>query len=91
MKAYGEWMYMYIHVFLTSAWLEVSGELHAPAALRSGERTPVTHWDRRLADRRTSLDDMDSNSDPSIVQPIRQSLYRLRYRGSLNNIKIGLN
>jgi len=28
--------------------MEVSGQLHAPAALPLGERTPHTHWIRRL-------------------------------------------
>jgi hypothetical protein len=59
--------------------MEVSGQLHALAALPSGERTPVTHWIGGWMDPRTGLDDVeksiflthrDSNSDPSAVQSV---------------------
>jgi hypothetical protein len=33
-----------IRIFLTSALLEVSGQLHAPTALPPGERASGTHW-----------------------------------------------
>jgi hypothetical protein len=59
--------------------MEVSGQIHAPAALPPGERTPDTHWIGGWVDPRAGLDDVkkrnswpyrDSNSDPSVVQPI---------------------
>jgi hypothetical protein len=58
--------------------LEVSGQLHAPAALSRGERAPGTHWIGGWVDLRAGLDDLekkkfltlpDSNSDPLVVQP----------------------
>jgi hypothetical protein len=72
----GEWMYR-----STFSWprhkLEVSGQLHAPAALPPGKQPPVsigyeaewapepvwTTWRKEI-----SLPYRDSNSDPSVVQ-----------------------
>jgi hypothetical protein len=58
MKAYGV-VDLYIYIFLTSSLLEVSGQLHAPAALTPGERAPGTHCIRGWVDHRAGLDDMD--------------------------------
>jgi hypothetical protein len=56
MKTYGG-VDIYTHV-LTSALLEVSGQLHALAALPPGERAPGTHWIRGWVGPRAGLDDM---------------------------------
>jgi hypothetical protein len=40
MKAY-EGVDIYIHIFVTSALAEVSGQLHAPAAVHPGTEPPV--------------------------------------------------
>jgi hypothetical protein len=59
--------------------MEVSGQLHAPAALPPGERVAVTHWIRRLGGphRRTgccweekSLPCRESNRNSSAPQPV---------------------
>jgi hypothetical protein len=73
----GKWMY-----WSTFSWprhyVEVSGQLHAPAALPP-EKTPRTHWIGGWMDPRSSLDDLEKrkfltplglNSDPSVVQPV---------------------
>jgi hypothetical protein len=39
--------------------LEVSGQLHTPAAFTPGERAPDTHWTGGRVDPRSSLDDME--------------------------------
>jgi hypothetical protein len=79
MKAYGGVHIYEFHIFLTSAKLEVSGQLHAPAVLPLGEGAPSTHWMGDWEGPRASLDDMentnfspyrDSNSDPSVFQPV---------------------
>jgi hypothetical protein len=56
---------------------EVSGQLHAPAALPPGEKAPGTHciWGwvasrAGLEDVEKILDYRDPDSDPSVVQPI---------------------
>jgi hypothetical protein len=43
MKAY-RGVDVHIHVFLTSALAEVSGQLHAPAASSPGKEPPVPIW-----------------------------------------------
>jgi hypothetical protein len=57
MKAYGEQMYR-----STFSWprhyLEVSGQLHARAALPR-ERAPGTHWIRGWVDLRADLEDLE--------------------------------
>jgi hypothetical protein len=59
----------------------MSSQLYAPAALPPWERAPNIYWIADRVDPRASLDDMgtfldcrDSNSDPSVVQPV-DSLY----------------
>jgi hypothetical protein len=73
MKAYGG-VHVYINIFLTSALLEVSGQLHAPSALSPGKipRYPLGGPESRLNDRRSENSWLHrySNSDPSVVQPI---------------------
>jgi hypothetical protein len=93
MKTYGV-MDVQIHIFLPRNWLEVSGQLHALAALPPGKRAPRYPLDGRLRGpqirfgRRgeNSWPYRDSNSDP-LGRPARsQSLYRLRYPGSYSYI-----
>jgi hypothetical protein len=53
------------------------GQLHIPAALPPGKKTPGTHWIRGWVGPRAGLDDVkrkiflyrDSNSEPSAVDP----------------------
>jgi hypothetical protein len=78
MKAYGEWMYR-----STFSWprqkLEVSGQLHAPAALTPGKEPPVpieqeVRWTSEpvwtIWRSENSWSHRDSNSDSSVVQPV---------------------
>jgi hypothetical protein len=72
-------------------WLEVSGQLHAPAAL-APEKSPGTHFIGGWVDPRAGLDDMEKwkfftlpglGTPASPGRPARsQSLYRLSYPGS---------
>jgi hypothetical protein len=73
--------------------LEVSGQLHAPAVLPQGKEPPVpigwapepvwTTWRRQ-----NSCTNRNSNSDPSVLQAVASSLYRLNYPGEKYNIKM---
>jgi hypothetical protein len=73
----GEWMYRSTFSSLRH-YLEVSGQLHAPAALPSEKESlyPLDRWLDGLQNRWTiwgsenSLLYRDSNFDPSVVQPI---------------------
>jgi hypothetical protein len=46
---------IYSSIFLWY-YMEVSGQLHAPAALPPGERAPGTHWIRCWVSPRVGLD-----------------------------------
>jgi hypothetical protein len=46
----------------------VSGQLHAPSALPSGERAPVTHWIGAYAGSRAGLDAVVRRKTPSPYQ-----------------------
>jgi hypothetical protein len=78
MKAYGG-DDVYLHVLLTSALLEVSGQLYAPVALTRWKKSPVSigqeaGWPRNRSGGRGEkkiFPYRDSNSDPSAVQPAR--------------------
>jgi hypothetical protein len=68
--------------------MEVSGQLHAPAALPLGERAPGTHWIGGRVDPRAGLDDVEKLKflPPPGLELRRlgrpassQSLYRLSY------------
>jgi hypothetical protein len=52
--------------------LEVSGQLHAPAALSPGKEPPVPIGPQSRSGRRREkfLPYRDSNSNPSVVQPV---------------------
>jgi hypothetical protein len=76
-----------IHIFLTSTLL--GGEW---SASRSGRFTPGTHWIGGWVDPTAGLDDMEKKKFLTLpgfeLLPLglpsrRQSLYRLRYPGSL--------
>jgi hypothetical protein len=77
MKAYGG-VDVYIHIFLTSALAGGEWSASRPGCFTSGERAPGTHWIGGWVDPRAGLDDVkrkfltqrDSNSDPSVVQPV---------------------
>jgi hypothetical protein len=62
---------VYIHIFLTSAL--IGGESTSrPGRSTPEERAPGTHWIGGLDDlrKRKFLPYRDSNSDPSVVQPV---------------------
>jgi hypothetical protein len=70
----------------------VSGQLHAPAALPPGKGSPGTHWIGGWLGPRAGLDDMEKRKFLTLpgleLRPLgrparNQSLYRLRYPGSL--------
>ena len=70
--------------------MDVNGQLHAPEALRPGERPPVsTEKKARLAPepvwtlwrRENPVITGESNHSSSNVQPLSLSLYRLCYAG----------
>jgi hypothetical protein len=65
-----------IHIFLTSALLEVSGQLHAPASLPTGKAPPGTHWLWGWVDPRAGLDDLEKRKFLTLprLQPVA-SLY----------------
>jgi hypothetical protein len=72
----------------------VSGQLHARAALPPGERAPGTHWVRGWVDPKEDLDDVEKRKFMTLpgleLRPLgrlarSQSLYRLRYPGSVLN------
>jgi hypothetical protein len=93
MKAYGG-VDVQIHIFLTSVLVEVSGQLHAPAALTPPRGKSVRYpLDSRLGGPTAGLDDMEKKKilpPPGLeLRPLgrsarSQSLYRLRYPGSLD-------
>jgi hypothetical protein len=89
MKAYGEWLYTATFLW-PRKYLEVSGQLHAPAAL-SLESAPGTNWIGGWVDPRAGLDDVEKWKFLTVLglelrplgRPARShSLYRLRSPGS---------
>jgi hypothetical protein len=83
--------------------MKVSGQLHAPAALPRGKKSPGTHWIGGWVDPRAGLDDVEKRKFLTLPglkprplgRPARdQSLYRLRYPGSFHfsgiNTKLNL-
>jgi hypothetical protein len=72
--------------------MEVSVQLHAPTALPPGREPPGTHWIGRWVDPRAGLDNVEKKKFlplPGLeLRPLgrpsrNQSLYRLRYPGSI--------
>jgi hypothetical protein len=71
--------------------MEVSGQLHAPAALLPGERSLSIRWIEGWVGPRAGLDDVEKRKFLTVqgleLWPLgrpahRQSPYRLRYPGS---------
>jgi hypothetical protein len=58
MKAYGG-VDISIQMSRPWHWLEMSGQLHAPATLRPRERAPGTHWIGGWVGPRAGLDDTE--------------------------------
>jgi hypothetical protein len=86
----GEWMYRPIFSWHVHE-LEVSGQLHAPAALPPAEEPSGTHWIGGWVDLRAGLDDVVKSKFLTLLglelrplgRPARsQLLYRLRYPDS---------
>jgi hypothetical protein len=76
MKAYGG-VNVYIHNFLTSALAEAEWSALCPDRFTPRERVAGTYFMWDWVDPRTGLDDLekrkssqDSNSNPSVVQPV---------------------
>jgi hypothetical protein len=78
MKAYGR-VDVEIHIFLISALTEGERSALRPGRFTPRERASGTHWIGGWVDLRPGLDDVengkylpyrDSNSDPSVVQPV---------------------
>jgi hypothetical protein len=74
---------MQIHILLTLALVDGSGQLHAPAALSPGKEPPGTHGIGRWVDVRAGLDDLEKikfltlpglELRPSVVQPVATRL-----------------
>jgi hypothetical protein len=87
MKGYGR-VNVQIHIFLTSALVGGEWSASRPGGFTHGERDRGTHWIGGWVDPRTGLDDVekrkflpyrDSNSDPSVVQPVAS---RYEYRNN---------
>jgi hypothetical protein len=88
---------VYIHIFLTSSLLAGEWSASRPGRFTPRERAPGTHWIGGWVNPRTGLDDVEKRKFLNIPglelrplgRPARsQSLYRLRYPGSLNNLRI---
>jgi hypothetical protein len=78
MTAYGS-VDVQIHIFLTSALVEVNGQLHAPAALPPGKDPTISiaseaGWPPQpiwaLWRSKNLLPYRDSNSEPLVAQPV---------------------
>jgi hypothetical protein len=75
--------------------MEVSGQFHAPAALSPGKEPPGTHSTGGWVGPTACLDDVQKRTFLNILglelRPLglvrSQSLYRLRYPGSLYKLK----
>jgi hypothetical protein len=91
MKAYGEWMYRSIHIFLTSALAGGEWSASRPCRFTPRERTPGTHWIGDWVGPRAGLDDMEKRRFSTLPalelrphwRPARiQSLCQLRCPGT---------
>jgi hypothetical protein len=91
MKAYGG-VDVWIDIFLISALAVAEWSASSPGRFNPGEIASGTHWIRGWMDPRASLDDVEKEQFlplPGLElrplgRPARsQSLYRLRYPGSL--------
>jgi hypothetical protein len=91
MKACGE-VDVQIQIFLTSALAGVEWSASHPGRFILGERSPGTHWIGGWVDTKAGLDDVEKRKLLTLtglkLRPLRrparsQSLYQLRYPGSL--------
>jgi hypothetical protein len=91
MKAYGG-VDVYIHIFFTSTLVGGEWSASRPSRFTPGERAPGTHWVGGWVGPRASLDDVEKRKFLTLPglelrllgRPAsNQSLYRLRYPGSL--------
>jgi hypothetical protein len=92
MKAYGRVdIYIYIHIFLTSALVGGKWSASRPGCFTPAERAPGTHWLGGWVDPRAGQDDVEKRiflilpglESRPLGRPVRsQSLYRLSYPGS---------
>jgi hypothetical protein len=69
----------------------MSSQLHALASLPRG-KSPSIHWIGGWVDRKAGLEDIEKTHPELELQPLdcrvrSQSLYRLRYRSSVNPIQ----
>jgi hypothetical protein len=74
--------------------MELSGQLHAPAALTPKERAPGNHWIGGWVGTRAVLDAVVKRKIPApagirtpIVQPVIQRYVYLKYEISFNSLK----
>jgi hypothetical protein len=87
MKTYG-WVDVQIHVLLSSALVRDEWLASRPGRFIPRIRVPGTHWiggrvgPRTLGKRKNSWPYRDSNSNPSVFQPVAGRIYRLSYPGS---------
>jgi hypothetical protein len=98
MKAYGG-VDIQIHIFLTSTLTRGEWSASRLGRFTPGERAHGTHWIRGWVDPRAGLDDVEKTKFLTLPglelrrpldRPARsQSLYRLRYPGSLYPVGTG--
>jgi hypothetical protein len=95
MKTYGG-VDVYIHTFLTSALDGGEWSASRPCRFTPGERAPGTHWIGGWVGSRAGLNDVEGRKFlilPGLERrPLgrpasSQSLYRLRYPGSFQDLK----
>jgi hypothetical protein len=91
MKTYGG-VDVYTHVFMTSPLVGGEWSASRPGLFTPGEGAPGTHWIGGWMGSRAGLNDVEKRKFLTLprlqLQPLRhparsQSLYRLRYPGSL--------
>jgi hypothetical protein len=87
-KHYAMCEWMHSSAFWPRHWIEVSVQLHVPAALPPGRESLSTHWIGGWVDPRADLERREWLTLPGLELRLldgpthSQSLYRLRYQGS---------
>jgi hypothetical protein len=96
MKAYGG-VDVLVHVILASALARGEWSISHPCRFTLGERATSTHWIRGWVGTKTGLDMVENKTFLTLLglelrihnRPARsQTLYQLRYPGSLNDVSI---
>jgi hypothetical protein len=83
----GEWMYRSTFSS-TQHYMQVSGQLHAPAALPPGKRVPGTHWIGGWVGPRTAQDDAEKRKVKTVIRMIHFKLkFNVRVRTELGRIR----